>query len=151
MNNRAKEWIKRYVPAELLSTALTLIAALITFHYTQQRLITALAATWSGNVSYFGYIFLRDVFLTVATLHKTGKRYTSRTFYKNVRALVIEFGPAELMDSLVIRPALMYYLPLLTGNMTAGIIIAKFAADITFYVPAIVSYELSKKRYRKFD
>jgi len=69
---------------------------------------------------------------------------------KNIRALLAEFGLAELVDSLLIRPALMYYLPILTGSMMGGSMLAKFAADITFYIPAIISYELSKSRFRKF-
>ncbi|GAA4010796.1 hypothetical protein GCM10022408_23880 [Hymenobacter fastidiosus] len=31
-----------------------------------------------------------------------------------------------------------------------GILLARLAADVTFYVPAIISYELSKKRLRRF-
>ena len=45
----------------------------------------------------------------------------------------------------------MYYIPIWVGDLSWGVIIAKFAADITFYIPAIVSYELSKKKLRDFE
>jgi hypothetical protein len=31
-----------------------------------------------------------------------------------------------------------------------GILLGKLLADVTFYVPAIIGYELSKKRLRDF-
>ncbi|MBC8082980.1 MAG: hypothetical protein H7Z21_07190, partial [Hymenobacter sp.] len=76
---------------------------------------------------------------------------TRRTFGRNVRALAVEFGPAEVLDSLLIRPALLYYVPHWLGSFAAGILLAKLLADVTFYVPAILSYELSKKRLRDFE
>ena len=45
----------------------------------------------------------------------------------------------------------MYYLPRWLGHFGAGILLAKLLADVTFYIPAILSYELSKKRLRRFD
>ena len=151
MGARVKEWLKRYLPAELLSTALTIIAALAAYRLTGNRIATALMATWVGNISYFGYILYKDIADTRKELYASGKNYSSYTFRKNIRALVVKFGPAELLDSLIVRPLLMYYLPIFTGNIALGTILAKFAADITFYLPAIVSYELSKKKLRKFD
>ncbi len=38
----------------------------------------------------------------------------------------------------------MYYLPVWCGNLLAGSVLAKFMADITFYFPAIIGYELTK-------
>ena len=44
----------------------------------------------------------------------------------------------------------MYYLPLWLGHFAGGVLLAKLLADVTFYIPAILSYELSKKRLRDF-
>ena len=68
-----------------------------------------------------------------------------------LRALFVEFGVVELFDTLFIRPMLIYYIPIWVGDLSWGVIIAKFAADITFYIPAILSYELSKKKLRDFE
>ena len=59
--------------------------------------------------------------------------------------------PAEARDSLLIRPALMVWLPRWLGHFGWGILLAKLLADVTFYVPAILSYELSKQRLRQFE
>ena len=113
--------------------------------------MTALAGTWAGNVGYFGTILIEDILLAIKQLKAVGKQYSLETFYKNLRALFVEFGIAEFFDTLFIRPTLMYYIPIWVDDLSWGVVIAKFAADITFYVPAIISYELSKKKLRNFD
>jgi len=151
MKARVREWIRRYLPAEILSLVFTVAATLITYQITHSRLSTALSGTWFGNIGYFGYILIADIAHTQKVLGQADKRYTFSSFLKNIRALVAEFGIAELLDSFLVRPALMYYLPILTGSLLAGSVLAKFVADVTFYVPAIAGYELTKSRLRKFD
>lgn len=138
-------WVSRYLPAEICSVIATAAAALIAFKLSGSRIITALAATWVGNFAYFGYIISKDIAGRARLLAKDGKRYTSKELWNNLRALFIEFGLAEVLDSLVVRPALSYYIPLWIGSLLYGTLIAKFAADITFYIPAIIGHEISKK------
>ncbi len=151
MKNRVQEWIKRYLPAEIISIVVTLVSSLLTYKLTESNLTTALVGTWVGSIGYFGTILLIDIYNTNRALKLKSKSYTLKTFGLNIRALFVEFGIAEIFDSLFIRPSLMYYLPIWLNDITLGIIIAKFAADITFYGPAIIAYELSKKKLRSFE
>ncbi|GAB2969138.1 hypothetical protein GCM10027048_45010 [Hymenobacter coalescens] len=150
MKRKVREWLRRYLPAEILSLLATLAGAALALTLTGSRVTAALAGTWAGNVLYFGTILLTDVWQARRMRRARGYGYSWATFGKNVRALLVEFGVAELADSFLIRPALMYYLPLWLGNFSGGILLAKLLADVTFYVPAILSYELSKKRLRDF-
>ncbi|UPL48023.1 hypothetical protein [Hymenobacter sublimis] len=151
MKQKIREWLRRYLLAEVLSVGATLAGAGLVWHLApNQDLRAALAGTWAGNVAYFGWLLGQDVQLARRTLRAQGRPYTRRSLGRNLRALVVEFGPAELLDSLLIRPALLYWLPRWTGSRAGGVLLAKFAADVTFYIPAIISYELSKKRLRNF-
>jgi hypothetical protein len=151
MKQKIKEWLKRYGWAEIISLTLTILSSWLSYKLTKSDISSAFIATWVGNIGYFGMILFQDIRFAISQLQKSGKRYSLETFYKNIRALCVEFGIAEIFDSLFIRPALLYYFPILLGNRTLGIIIAKMIADITFYVPAIISYELSKKKLRNFE
>lgn len=151
MKNRLREWLRRYLPAEILSALATLVAASLAMQATHSGVRAALAGTWAGNVAYFGLLLAQDVRLARRARQQQGRAYTWRTFGQNLRALAVEFGAAEVLDSLVIRPTLMYYLPRWLGHFAAGILAAKLLADVTFYIPAIISYELSKKRLRNFE
>jgi uncharacterized YccA/Bax inhibitor family protein len=151
MKQKTIEWIKRYLPAEIISIVVTLISSVLTYKLTKSNLTTALVGTWVGNIGYFGTILLTDIFKTNRALALKNKSYTFKTFGLNIRALFVEFGVAEFFDSLFVRPTLMYYIPIWVNDISMGVIIAKFAADITFYVPAIIAYELSKKKLRSFE
>ena len=61
-----------------------------------------------------------------------------------LRSIAVEFGPAEVIDSLIVRPLAFYLGPILFGGMVAGWIFAKLVADVGFYVLAICSYERFK-------
>ena len=145
VKHKIKGWVSRYLPAEIFSIAVTIAAAYITFKWSGNRLATAFAATWAGNLAYFGYIIARDIVVRVRSVKKQGRRYTKKDLWYNLRALFVEFGFAELLDSLFVRPALSYYIPLWVGSILYGTLIAKFAADVTFYIPAIIGHEISKK------
>lgn len=145
------EWLKRYGWAEIISISFTVLSSWLAFKLTNSKITTALVGTWVGNIGYFGTILIRDILLAKKKLKAIDKDYSLETFYKNVRALFVEFGIAELFDSFFIRPALMYFLPIWMNNLSVGVVLAKLLADITFYIPAIVSYELSKKKLRNFE
>ncbi|MGI4869774.1 MAG: hypothetical protein ACRYFX_01205 [Janthinobacterium lividum] len=148
--SRLREWLGRYGPAQLLSVLATLGAAQAATHAGANGVAVALAATWTGNLAYFGLILGQDVRRTRYQLHTQGRAYTWRTLARNGRALVVEFGTAEALDSLLIRPALLYWLPRWLHHMPLGVMVGQLAADVTFYIPAIISYELSKERLRRF-
>lgn len=146
---KIKEWLKRYLPAEIFSLVATLAFAGLVFRLTGSNVSAALAGTWGGNVAYFGLILVKDIADARKRYAAEAKTYNGKAVLLNLRALAVEFGLAEVLDSFLIRPALMYYLPLWLGSFTTGIVAAKFAADVTFYLPAIIGYELHKKHFSK--
>lgn len=150
MRQKLKAWRNRYLLAELYSLMATMIVAVVAFEATGSHLIMALSATVAGSLAYFGHILRMDIRFAREQLRARGKPYCFRTFIQNINALVVEFGVAEVIDLFIIRPALMYYLPLWIGNLAYGTLAAKLLADLTFYIPAIVSYELSKRWLREF-
>jgi hypothetical protein len=68
-----------------------------------------------------------------------------------LRNLSLEFGPGEALDSLVVRPAAMYFATSLTSDLAIAVILGKLAADIAFYIPAIAAYELRLRLSRARD
>lgn len=61
----------------------------------------ALVGTWIGNIGYFGTILIEDILLAIKQLRVVNKKYIFEIFYKNLRALFVEFGIAELLDTLL--------------------------------------------------
>jgi hypothetical protein len=145
MNEKIKEWMKRYLPAEALATVGAIGGASLTYFLTRNRIISAYGGAVGENIGYYGLIIVREYLKDQKHSKDKGKKHGVSGVLKTIRNLLVEFGVSELLDSLVVRPLCMYIFPLIIGQFTIGVIIGKFAADIVFYIPTIIAYELRKK------
>jgi hypothetical protein len=125
---RWEEWLRRYAPAELLALIGALAGYLLVLVATHHAAAAAYGAAVGDNLAYYGLLAARE----------------SRRGLAAVGALAIEFGPAEALDSTVVRPACTALGAAALGPV-AGVIAAKIVADLLFYVPVITSYELRKR------
>jgi hypothetical protein len=133
------EWVRRYGPAELLALIGALAAWLVADLAGGNALVAAYAAAIGDNVAYYGLLATREV--------RARRRSGARSpVLAGVAALVVEFGPAEVLDSLVVRPACVAVGVTALGPV-AGVLAGKVVADLAFYVPVIATYEL-RKRFR---
>ena len=124
-----REWLWRYGPAEAAATAGALAAAAAT-NALDMPAATAFAAALGETLAFYMVILFRDLRRTLGP-----RRHT-------LTALLVEFGPAEVLDTFAVRPLAMYLGPLLVGHLAAGVLAGKLAADIVFYALAIVGYQL---------
>jgi len=92
-------------------------------------------------LGYYGKIIYEEVKIR----KKHDQKISFMGVLKIIRNMILEFGTGEYLDSFVIRPTAMYFFPKLVGNMILGLFLGKIAADITFYIPTIIAYELKKK------
>ncbi len=61
------------------------------------------------------------------------------------RGLLLEFGPAELLDTGLVRPMTMALGTTLLG-WGPGIVAGKLLADVVFYLPVIWVYERRRRK-----
>jgi len=138
--NKLKEWLKRYLPAEVFAVTGALAGGLLVSHFFHNPLKTALGATWGETFGYYARLFYGDL----KKRKYADNAVTLKGILKVIRDLLVEFGVAEYLDALLVRPSMMYIFPLLVRNIVIGLILGKFAADIIFYIPTISFYELRK-------
>lgn len=135
MSGRAGVWLRRYLPAETVSLLGALVAANVAWQLSDQNpALAALAGAWGETLAYYATMLVRELTANHGNLPLA------------LRDLVLEFGVAEALDSLFIRPALMYAAGRLVAHMAVGVLLGKLAADVVFYVPTIAAYEL-RRRY----
>src|SRR3989344_7030106 len=139
-----RQWSERYIPSEISGTILAVISALTINKLTGNLVLTAFAGTWGENVGYYGSIFVRDY------IKHSQKTSSNRCLHsvKVIRNMIFEFGPAEILDSFIVRPYAMFIFPIIINNLALGIFTGKIFADIIFYIPTIISYELRKKHFK---
>ena len=141
-SGRVREWIGRYLVAELAGLTTALLAAVAVTSWAPDRLaIAAYASALGEGVGFYAG------FLIVRYLREEIEGPPRRRIAVIVAAAVVEFGPAEIIDTALIRPAAMFLGSLATGNVIIGVLIGKVAADIVFYGLAITSYEVLVRRF----
>jgi hypothetical protein len=133
------EWVRRYGPAELLALIGALAGWLAADLATGNTLVAAYAAALGDNVAYYGFLATREV-----RAHRTVAGSRLGAGLRAFGALAIEFGPAEALDSLLVRPACVAVGVAALGPV-AGVLAGKLVADLVFYVPVIATYELRKR------
>lgn len=136
------EWARRYLPCEVAGTTCELGGAAIAYAATESAALTAVVATIGASVGYYAAAYLAAMRIAYRTRSSSppGRRALAANGLA-LRSVAVEFGPAEVVDSLLIRPAAFYFGSVLFGGMIAGWIFAKLVADIGFYALAIMSYE----------
>jgi hypothetical protein len=139
---KAGEWCARYLPAEIVGTVCAVIGAYVAFRIMEDRAVAAISGTLAENVGFYGVMTVTEWRRQAA-----GRPGLHRRAGRTAAVLFAEFGPAEALDSLLVRPVCMYLGPFVTGGIASGSLLGKLIADAVFYAVAIVSYEFVQRRF----
>ena len=122
------------------------------FALTRNEIAAAYGAVLGENLGFYGLIVARELRSDRRLAHAHGQHYGTRGALRTAASLMLEFGPAEALDSIIIRPAAIGLGTLYLGRPW-GVIAGKLAADVTFYIPVIVAYEMQRRiaRARRND
>lgn len=146
---RVREWIARYLPLEILGTVAALAGAWLAYALTGSLVVAAIAGTIAEGIGYYAIVVVRGIRSHLAS--DRVRRVPSRprrallVTALELRSLAAEFGPAEMLDTFVVRPALMFAVPAAWGVHPAAWLVGKLLADVVFYVVTIVSFEIGRR------
>ena len=129
---RLRAWILRYAPLEVAALLTAVVAGLAISQFSESRLAIGYAGAWGENLGYYLVAFARE-------------RRVRGSSVLAFHDLLLEFGVAELIDSLVVRPLCMGYGIGQLGDPAAGVVLGKIMADVPFYGFAILGCELRRK------
>ena len=137
--------VRRYLLPEAAGTAAAVLVGVLVAASGGGWAAAAVAATWSETVAFYAVVGARE--WRRQARRSPGRRACSpRTAGLVVGELALEFGPGEVLDTTVVRPALMYAGQALLGDMVLGLLAGKLAADVVFYAIAGASVELRAAR-----
>jgi hypothetical protein len=138
--HKLRSWVGRYGASELLGTVAAVGAASAVKEMTGSTIAAAYAGTMAENVMFYGVMFLRE---TIRGAHDAGSRgriYGNADLFRVMHSMLLEFGAAEALDSLLLRPLFMGLgIRFLGRNL--GALLGKLAADLAFYGPVLTIYE----------
>lgn len=148
LKRKLREWLKRYLPAEIVGTLTALFAASFCHTFSNNHILIAYTGTVGEAIGFYLTIFIQ---YTWGKAKERRLKNDSFHYYDIIhigKVILLEFGLASLLDDLLLRPFFMYLFPIILDNFTIGILLGKIVGDITFYMLVIISYEL-KNKFRK--
>ena len=146
VRSKIKEWLKRYLPAEIVGTITAVGAASVAHVFYTNLIIVAYAGTLGEAIGFYSTILIQNILLITKKRKLENAFFSFSDFLKIIRTIILEFGLAAIIDELFVRPFFMYLFPLLLKNFTIGIFVGKIVGDLTFYILVICSYEIRKRK-----
>lgn len=133
-------WIVRYLPAEIVGTAAMVIAGLAVTMWTDAPALVAAGALVGESVGFYGVLAV--TIYAEQTAVTTGR---SRSAARTGMLLIAEFGAAELLDTLLIRPAALVLGVWLLPDPLWGLLAGKVLADAVFYTMAASAFTVTAR------
>ena len=146
IKSKSKEWLKRYLPSEIAGTITAVSAASVAHFFYESHVVTAYAGSIGEAIGFYTTVFIQSLITENKLKKAENSKSASRSYIQIITSMLLEFGPAGLLDGLFLRPFFMFVFPTLLKNFTLGIFIGKIVGDITFYFLVIFSYEYTKRR-----
>lgn len=126
---QGSEWRGRYGPSELVGTVAAVLAAVATQQQGGGLVLAAFAGTFAEAAWFYSVLGWRD-------LRRARRHAGGASFSQVARNLFHEFGLAEAVDSLCLRP-LCLGLGLRFLGGWPGALAGKLVADLLFYGPVL--------------
>jgi hypothetical protein len=131
-------WLGRYAPPEAAAILGALLGALLGAQL-GGAVGGAVGGTVGEGLAFYAVVIVRELRSERATA-------APRSLRQVLVDLLVEFGPAEALDSLLVRPLAMYAGPMITGDLLSGTIAGKVVADLVFYALAALAFEQRRAR-----
>lgn len=146
---RVAQWVARYLPLEVLGTLAAVAGSWATYEATGSIVVAAVVGTIAESVGYYALVAVRGIrgHLVSRRVTRVGGRVRRAVLATalTLRGMLAEFGPAELLDTFLVRPALLVAAAAWLGPTPTGWLVGKLAADAVFYAVAIASFELGRR------
>jgi hypothetical protein len=144
-STRLKFWIRRYLPPGIVGIIAMVLAAELAARVTTSTpviVFSALLAEALGCSFVIGMTVYREQWVLWAGNVRPRARSAVRI---TTRQLADEFGAIGLVGLLVLRPLLLVGGVAVVGDITAGLIVGKIAADATFYAIEAVTFTMTSR------
>lgn len=139
--HRITRIVGRYLPCEIAGAVTAIAVGSFTFALTASPVLGAIGATLGENLGYYAIAAI------AAWRRERPDAPDARiAVIRCVRSMVVEFGPAEVVDTLVARPLLMLAAATLMDSAPAAWLVGKLFADVVFYAIVIGCWRWAEAR-----
>lgn len=141
---RLTTWVKRYGVSELAGVGMAFGGSWLMATATGNPIAAAYGAAVGEGLGFYGSLVTREMIRAAYIAGSRREPFGFREMMRTWRGLLLEFGPAELLDTGVVRPLAMA-VGMNSLGPGLGIIAGKVLADVAFYLPVIWVYERRRR------
>lgn len=141
---KLSEWFGRYGWPSIHATVAEFLVAVFTYHLSGSMILSAVLASWADNFVFYGIVAWKDL----KERRTKDRRVSFFGLLKVSRNLFVEFGPAEYIDSFLVRPLFLAAFPAFISPYPVGVLVGSAVVDVIYWVPVLFFYE-SRKRLIK--
>ena len=141
---RLRTWVRRYGVSELAGIGMAFGGSWLMASATGNTIGTAYGAAVGEALGFFGSLVTREMIQEAYVAGSRREPFGVREIIRAWRGLLLKFGPAELLDTGLLRPLAMG-VAIVTVGPALGIVAGKLLADVAFYLPVILIYEHRRK------
>src|SRR6476646_7196527 len=101
---RMKRWLRRYGPADLTGIVTALLGPYVAHAATGSEIAAAFGGSVGETLGFYAVIIGREIRRHALAARVAELPYGPRAWLKTFSWLILEFGPAEILDTGFIRP-----------------------------------------------
>lgn len=129
---KPQRWLLPYLLAETVGVSAAVIAITVASELTSHELLLVAMSVYSATAGYYAVLFFHTWIVEQRT-------HTLRnSLVSTLRTLLMEYGSAELMDSLLFSPLLLYASLQLLPNKQLAVVASELASTLAFYATVFV-------------
>jgi hypothetical protein len=135
-------WVIRYAPPEIAGTLTMVVAGIAVAGLGAPVWLVGIAAALAEGI---GFYAVAGIAVWKEQRRAFPERGRAGILIRVLGLLLFEFGPAELLDTFLVRPVAIMLGVQLLPDVVWGLIAGKVVADIAFYVLAATAFRVSEK------
>ena len=128
----------------LLAVVVAALCATCVDAVSNDQVLIVGASIVGSTTGYYGLFVIREMMHTRRVTQGRHLRSTRRAGYSTVRTVVVDFGSAELLDSFLFSPVLLYLCIQAVPNLQLAVLLGELASTIAFYSVVFVVHAVRR-------
>ena len=133
-----QRWLRRYLLAELVGLAVAVVSITLANCMTGNVLLLMAASLYSGTLGYYTVLFLHLLLAERPRVLPASVGHWRSQVVNTVQTVLLEVGSAELLDSLLFSPILLYGALQLLPNQQLAVVLSEVLSTLAFYATVAV-------------
>lgn len=131
-------WLRRYLLAESAGLTGAVVSITLANRLTDNALLLMAASLYSGTVAYYGVLILHLMLVEQPRILLANAGHWRNHAVNTVHTVLLEVGSAELLDSLLFSPMLLYCSLHLLPNQQLAVVLSEVLSTLAFYAIVVI-------------